>query len=176
MAPARFACSLALLPGLALLLTPSAVTGAVIEVTAGGAVEDATYRFSDLSGSPLANFSATSSDRITASTDIETGSGNRVDDRASRLAAAEATIASLQATIASVQTALSAKLDATTAASTYQPLLGHRDANNNPVTFVDGGCAVNRDYGFITSKAVFLAMQGCGCSANVGSTHMCASG
>ena len=169
MAPARFACSLALLPGLALLLTPSAVTGAMIEVTAGGAVGDATYQFSDLAGSPLANFSATSSDKITASADLETGSGNRVDDLASRLAAAEATIASLQ-------TALSAKLDATTAASTYQPKLGHVDGSGNPVTFVDGGCAVNRDYGYITSKAVFLAMQGCGCSANVGSTHMCASG
>jgi len=65
--------------------------GAVIEVTAGGAVSEPTYQFSDSSGSSLATLTG-ASDKITASTDLETGSGNRVDDLAARLAAAEALI------------------------------------------------------------------------------------
>eukprot|EP00966_Prymnesium_polylepis_P335229 7390588-Prymnesium_polylepis.1 len=69
--------------------------GAVIEVTAGGTGSEPTYPFSDSSGSSLAPHSLVADTKITVSTDLETGNGNRVDDLATRLAAAEATIASL---------------------------------------------------------------------------------
>ena len=81
--------------------------GAVIEVTAGGAVTNPTYQFSDLGGVHLANMTASASS-IVASTDLETGRGNRVDDLADQLAAAQATIASLNSTIASFASSLEA--------------------------------------------------------------------
>jgi hypothetical protein len=81
--------------------------GAVIEVTAGGAVTNPTYQFSDLGGVHLANMTASASS-IVASTDLETGRGNRVDDLADQLAAAQATIASLNNTIASFASSLEA--------------------------------------------------------------------
>ena len=81
--------------------------GAVIEVTAGGSVTNPTYQFSDLGGMHLANMTASASS-IVASTDLETGRGNRVDDLADQLAAAQATIASLNNTIASFASSLEA--------------------------------------------------------------------
>ena len=121
--------------------------GAVIEVTAGGTVSEPTYQFSDSSGSSLATLTG-SGTKITASTDLETGNGNRVDDLATRLAAAEATIASLQ-------TALAAKLDATTAASTYQPILAGGS--------VESGRVYNRAW-YVTAGAVFNALSYCSCT------------
>ena len=82
-------------------------SGAVIEVTAGGSVTNPTYQFSDLGGMHLANMTASASS-IVASTDLETGRGNRVDDLADQLAAAQATIASLNNTIASFASSLEA--------------------------------------------------------------------
>ena len=64
--------------------------GAVIEVTAGGAVSDPTYRFSDSSGNQLATFTSDSTGKITASGNVETGSGNSVDGLATGLAIASA--------------------------------------------------------------------------------------
>ena len=55
--------------------------GAMIEVTAGGDVSEPIYRFSDESGSSLATLIG-SGTKITASTDLETGNGNSVDDLA----------------------------------------------------------------------------------------------
>jgi len=81
--------------------------GAVIEVTAGGSVTNPTYQFSDEGGVHLANMTASASS-IVASTDLETGRGNRVDDLADQLAAAQATIASLNSTIASFASSLEA--------------------------------------------------------------------
>eukprot|EP00966_Prymnesium_polylepis_P017302 398993-Prymnesium_polylepis.1 len=69
---------------------------AVIEVTAGGDVSDPTYQLSDAQGHNLANLTATSV-KVKASVDVEKGSGNSLDDLATRLAAAEATIAALTA-------------------------------------------------------------------------------
>ena len=74
------------------------VRGAVIEVTAGGAVSDPTYQFSGWNGEHLANLSA-NHNSIVASDDLKTGSGNSVDDLATRLAAAESTIATLLSTM-----------------------------------------------------------------------------
>lgn len=67
---------------------------AVIEVTAGGSINDPTYRFSDEYGQHLANLTATNG-MVTSSGDLETGTGNSVNNLATRLAAAEATITSL---------------------------------------------------------------------------------
>ena len=131
---------------LLLMMIPQAVESAVIEVTAGGAVEEPTYLFTE-SDVVAANLTARNG-TIKASGDLETGSGNRVDDLASRLAAAEATIASLQ-------TALSAKLDATTAASTYQPILAGGS--------VESGRVYNRAW-YVTAGAVFNALSYCSCT------------
>ena len=94
------------------------LSAAVIEVTEGGGVHDATYKFSDSVGSEMATLKGNSS-AVTCSTDVVTGSGNSVDalanmvnDLATRLSAAEATISTMQ-------TALAAKLDSSVAASTY---------------------------------------------------------
>ena len=76
--------------------------GAIIQITAGGGIENPTVQFTGWQGEQLANLSSDSS-TITASGDLETGSGNRVDDLAarvddltSRLASAEATIEALK--------------------------------------------------------------------------------
>lgn len=73
---------------------------AVIQVTAGGAINDPTYQFSDATGQHLANLTATS-ERVKASGDVETGNGNRVDDLAGRLATAETRIMWLEALLSS---------------------------------------------------------------------------
>jgi hypothetical protein len=86
-------CFLALLPS---------TLGAVIEVTAGGEQADPTYLFSDEGGNGLANLTANSDGAITASGDLKTGTGTRVNDLATRLAAAEATIAGLTASLATL--------------------------------------------------------------------------
>ena len=89
-------------------LVATCVKTAVVEVTAGGHVNEPTYMFSDITGFPLATLKG-SSTALTASTDVVTGNGNSVDtlattiatlqatidDLALRLAAAEATIFSL---------------------------------------------------------------------------------
>jgi hypothetical protein len=77
------------------------VWGAIIEVTAGGEVSDPTYQFTGWQGEHLANWTAING-TITASGDVKTGNGNRVDDMAARLAAAEATIASLTSQLSRV--------------------------------------------------------------------------
>jgi hypothetical protein len=89
-----------------LYILAAVVEGAVIEVTAGGDVTEPTYQFSDDSGAHLVNLTG-SADKIKASGDLETGSGNSLDalntlatQLAARLAAAEASIALLQATVA----------------------------------------------------------------------------
>ena len=64
---------------------------AVIQVTEGGAMHDATYMFSDLSGTKLATLVGNST-ALTASTDLVSGHGNSLDDMAARLAALEAFI------------------------------------------------------------------------------------
>ena len=79
---------------------------AVIEVTAssgGVGGTEPTYQFSDLSGTSVAtltgnvsNGDITASGDLIASGDVKTGSGNRVNDLAARLAAAEATISAMQ--------------------------------------------------------------------------------
>ena len=86
---------------LLLMMIPQAVESAVIEVTAGGAVEEPTYLFTE-SDVVAANLTARNG-TIKASGDLETGSGNRVDDLASRLAAAESTILELQAAVSALQ-------------------------------------------------------------------------
>jgi hypothetical protein len=53
--------------------------GAVIEVTAGGSVAEPTYRFSDDSGSHLANLTAKPGGSIHASGDVVTASGNSIN-------------------------------------------------------------------------------------------------
>ena len=122
---------------------------AVIEVTAGGAVSEPTYQFSDSSGSSLARFTG-SGTKITASTDLETGNGNSVDDLATRLAAAEATIASLQI-------ALAAKLDAAIAATTYQPIL-----DNGVTTYGQGNPnGIYNQNRYLTEASVYMALNGC---------------
>jgi len=67
---------------------------AVIEVTEGGDFNDATYMFSDSSGTEMSSLKGNST-AVTSSTDLVTGSGNSVNDLAARLAAAEAIIALL---------------------------------------------------------------------------------
>ena len=54
------------------------LSAAVIEVTEGGGVHDATYKFSDSVGSEMATLKGNSS-AVTCSTDVVTGSGNSVD-------------------------------------------------------------------------------------------------
>ena len=88
---------------------------AVIEVTAGGSINDPTcYRFSDEDGGHLANLTATNG-MVKSSGDLETGTGNSVNNLATRLAAAEATIATVAAqaeTIATLNTTVTALLTA----------------------------------------------------------------
>ena len=78
---------------------------AIIEVTAssgggGFSATEPTYQFSDLSGTPVATLIGNvSNGDITASGDLKTGTGNGMDDLASRLATAEATIANLTASV-----------------------------------------------------------------------------
>lgn len=62
------------------------VEGAVIEVTAGGKVVEPTYQFSDISGAHLVNLTG-SADKVKASGDMETGSGNSVNTMAAELSA-----------------------------------------------------------------------------------------
>ena len=71
---------------------------AVIEVTAGGVGgTEPTYRFSDLSGTPVATLIGNvSNGDITASGDLKTGSGNRVDAMATMVGVLQAEIASLK--------------------------------------------------------------------------------
>ena len=80
------------------------VLGAVIEVRAGGGTEP-TYKFSDHSAVQLANLTATDS-AIVASGDLKTGTGNGLNDLASRLNATEARLAAAEATILSLSHAL----------------------------------------------------------------------
>ena len=89
-----------------LLASLATCDAAVIEVTAGGEVHEPTYQFSDSYGQHLANLTA-SSTTVTASGDLRTGNGTRVDDLATRLAAAESMIASLQNTVSQLQANLS---------------------------------------------------------------------
>ena len=70
---------------LAALFVPKVfVEGAVIEVTAGGQVTEPTYQFSDVSGAHLVNLTG-SADKVKASGDMETGSGNSVNTMAAEL-------------------------------------------------------------------------------------------
>lgn len=62
---------------------------AVIEVTEGGAVNDAAFQFSDSSGAQLATLVGNGT-ALTASTDVMTGSGNSVDALAAKVARLEA--------------------------------------------------------------------------------------
>ena len=78
------------------LVCANHVLAAVIEVTQGGGVSDATYMFSDSGGSELATLKGTSS-ALTASTDVVTGSGVSVNALAT-------TISSLQAEVAAMKT------------------------------------------------------------------------
>jgi len=96
-------CVIRVLCCLLLALGLGDVHSAVIEVTAGGGTAP-TYQFSGDSAEQLANFTANADGSIAASgilhvTDLVTGSNNRVDDLATRLAAAEA-IATLQGQVA----------------------------------------------------------------------------
>jgi hypothetical protein len=75
--------------------------GAVIEVTTGGDVLEATYMFSDELGQ-TANFSG-SREKIQASTDVMTGNGNSVDGMAVRLAAAESAIIEYRARLEALE-------------------------------------------------------------------------
>ena len=145
---------------------------AVIEVTAGGKVSEPTYMFSDASGNALATLVGNST-ALSASADVVTGNGNSVDELATAMASLQATIAQLNATvaqlatrlelaedtIASLQTALAAKLDATTAATTYQPILAGGST--------ESGCVYNRQW-YVTAAAVHNALTGCGCTNNNG--------
>ena len=152
---------------------------AVIEVTAGGKVSEPTYMFSDASGNALATLVGNST-ALSASADLVTGNGNSVDELATAMASLQATIAQLnatvaqldakvnssatrlelaEATIASLQTALAAKLDATTAATTYQPILAGGST--------ESGCVYNRQW-YVTAAAVHNALTGCGCTNNNG--------
>ena len=165
--------------GYLLLMLVPCVGSAVIEVTAGGAVHEPTFRFTDSSG-PIANLTSRSTGTIKASGDVESGSGASLEAMATQLAAAEAMIAQLnatvaqldaqvtssatrlelaEATIASLQTALAAKLDATTAATTYQPILAGGST--------ESGCVYNRQW-YVTAAAVHNALTGCGCTNNNG--------
>ena len=71
-----FACALALT---GLFMPAAVVKGAVIEVTAGGTVNEPTYKFSDHSGGHLANLTSNSDGDIAASGDLKTGSGSSLD-------------------------------------------------------------------------------------------------
>lgn len=71
------------------------VEGAVIEVTAGGQVHEPTYQFSDSSGAHLVNLTG-SADKVKASGDMETGSGNSVNTMATELSFIGNNVNSLQ--------------------------------------------------------------------------------
>ena len=104
--------------GYLLLMLVPCVGSAVIEVTAGGAVHEPTFRFTDSSG-PIANLTSRSTGTIKASGDVESGSGASLEAMATQLAAAEAMIAQLNATVAqldaqvtSLQSQVEGKMDA----------------------------------------------------------------
>jgi hypothetical protein len=82
---------------LLLMMIPQAVESAVIEVTAGGAVEEPTYLFTE-SDVIAANLTARNG-TIKASGDLETGSGVSLGDLAARLAAVEAKLAAAEESI-----------------------------------------------------------------------------
>lgn len=84
----------------ALFLCPC-IEGAVIQVTTGGEVLEATFSFADASGQ-MAKLTG-SHEKIMASTDMMTGQGNSVDSMAARLADAESKIATMDAKIISQQ-------------------------------------------------------------------------
>ena len=73
------------------LATVASTAGAVIAVTAGGAVTEPTYMFSDSNGDSVATLTGNvSNGDITASGDLKTGAGNGLNNVASRLATLEA--------------------------------------------------------------------------------------
>jgi hypothetical protein len=73
------------------LASVASTAGAIIEVTAGGAVTEPTYMFSDSNGDSVATLTGNvSNGDITASGDLKTGTGNGLNNVASRLATLEA--------------------------------------------------------------------------------------
>jgi len=82
----------------AFLFAFAAIDAAIVEVTEGGGVKEATYQFSDSSGTQLATLVGNST-AVTASTDLVTGGGNSLDALAATVAQQQATNQQQQATI-----------------------------------------------------------------------------